>query len=282
MPAKELALLTEDMRENGYDARFPIIWYEGLILDGRNRWLASQAADVEADSLHLAPNADPVLFVRRANEHRRHLSLPWLKQHRAERIKRVAEARQQGKSTRTIAEEEGVSQTQVVADLETATEQGCSVDPKLSTGKDGKKRPATRKKQAEPPAEKAEPEPAPEPAPPPEIPTDNNGRELPAQAIAAFEQLPEIKAASKDFDALAKRVEAIAEGPAGSHLRGVRAADITGTLKRLKKSLWSMRPYLVCPYCKGKKPGCNVCKGDGWVTQVSYDRAPAETKEDAQ
>src|SRR5262249_53283417 len=47
MPTGELQRLIDDMKEHGFDARFPIVWHEGLILDGRNRWLAALAAGVE-------------------------------------------------------------------------------------------------------------------------------------------------------------------------------------------------------------------------------------------
>src|SRR5262249_28763807 len=98
MPDAELQLMIADMRDNGFDPRFPIVWYEGFILDGRNRWLAAQVAGIKPDSVELATDADPADFVRRANEHRRHLTQEWLQRRRQERIKRIVSARQEGKS----------------------------------------------------------------------------------------------------------------------------------------------------------------------------------------
>lgn len=186
MPEGELRLIADDMAENGFDARFPVVWYEGLILDGRNRWLAARLAGVEPDSVQLAPNVDPATFVRRANEHRRHLTQEWLQRRRQERIARAGQARANGDSIRTIAEREGVSIGQVQRDLEVdklgSTVSPDTVDPKTSTGRDGKIRPATRPTVIEPeeeyPAAEEEeepeviapghpPEPTPKPVPPP-------------------------------------------------------------------------------------------------------------------
>jgi hypothetical protein len=79
------------------------------------------------------------------NLDRRHLSQTVLQHLRQERIARVAEKRQEGNSTRAIAEEEGVSQPQILRDLKAATDTGVSVQPEGGKvlGLDGKKRPAT-------------------------------------------------------------------------------------------------------------------------------------------
>lgn len=64
---------------------------------------------------------------------------------RLRRIDRVIEARAEGQSTRAIAEAEKVSQSQVLADLKKATEQGGGVQLPPNgqiTGLDGKKHPA--------------------------------------------------------------------------------------------------------------------------------------------
>lgn len=148
MPAKELSRLEDAMRNHGYDKRFPVVVYGGRILDGRNRWLASQAAGVKAPTVEFkGTEEEAAAFVRLANEERRHLATEWLEARRKERVVRVAEAKADGKSTRQIAEDEGVSQTQVVADLKEAIEQGCSIEPDGGQvkAKGGRKYPSKRK-----------------------------------------------------------------------------------------------------------------------------------------
>jgi hypothetical protein len=67
--------LVEDIREHGL--REPIILFEGMILDGRNRYRACREAGrkfvVERDFKALAPGLDPEAFVSSVNQHRRHL-----------------------------------------------------------------------------------------------------------------------------------------------------------------------------------------------------------------
>lgn len=63
--------LAEDIRLNG--VREPVILFEGKILDGRNRYRASEAAQVDCP-LTTYDGADPVGFVVSLNLRRRHLS----------------------------------------------------------------------------------------------------------------------------------------------------------------------------------------------------------------
>lgn len=147
MPSKDLNDLEADMRLTGYDHRFPIVTFQGAILDGRNRFIAADRAEVKPVYVAFTgTEAEADLFVQRANEHRRHLTTEWLAAKRLERIERVSKARSEGKSTRQIAEEEGVSETQTRRDLAESAPYGAVGSPSdgKTTGKDGKIRPATR------------------------------------------------------------------------------------------------------------------------------------------
>ncbi len=148
MPAFELGRMEQGMVQFGFDARFPIVRYQGKILDGRNRYLASSAAKVKPVYVDFTGTDEEALqFVQRANEERRHLATEWLQRRRQERIERVAAARAEGESLRTIAEKENVSVATVHADVETATVQGLTVEPPDNkiTGKDGRTRTAKPK-----------------------------------------------------------------------------------------------------------------------------------------
>jgi hypothetical protein len=64
--------LVEGMRQSGYRDEFPIVLYEGKILDGRNRYKAALEAKVEPFIVQFS-GEDPVEFVIQANSNRRDL-----------------------------------------------------------------------------------------------------------------------------------------------------------------------------------------------------------------
>jgi ParB-like chromosome segregation protein Spo0J len=72
MSDSELDCLAADIKEHGQ--RLPIIRVEGLILDGRNRWLACQIAGVEpwCEDIEPVDNAGLDALAWSLNEHRRH------------------------------------------------------------------------------------------------------------------------------------------------------------------------------------------------------------------
>lgn len=118
MPDEERVNLTENMKENGYDKHFPIIIYEGKILDGRNRAMSAKDAAAKPTFREFKGSAAKAkAFVTLANEHRRHLSAEWQAKLRNQRLERVKLANSLGKSQREIADSEGVSQPQINRDL---------------------------------------------------------------------------------------------------------------------------------------------------------------------
>ena len=73
MSEAEKANLIKSMQDDGFDAGCPIVLYDGLILDGRNRYEAAKAAGVEP-TFTTYEGGDPLAFVIRHNLHRRHLN----------------------------------------------------------------------------------------------------------------------------------------------------------------------------------------------------------------
>lgn len=72
MAGADLKALVADIREHGQ--REPIIVYEGLILDGRNRYRACQELAIKPETMDWTPNGTPEAYVISMNLHRRHLS----------------------------------------------------------------------------------------------------------------------------------------------------------------------------------------------------------------
>lgn len=102
-----------------------------------------ETADAAAQYAGLGSRDTAYRVALEMNTARRHLSPEEVRALRKSRVAKVAELRQQGKSTREIAEAVGVSQTQVVADLNQGGEQGCS-PPDRIIGQDNKSYPARR------------------------------------------------------------------------------------------------------------------------------------------
>lgn len=71
LEGSEFEALAEDIRQNG--VREPIVMLDGQILDGRNRWRASQRVGVQAPTVEYV-GGDAMAFVISLNLHRRHLN----------------------------------------------------------------------------------------------------------------------------------------------------------------------------------------------------------------
>jgi len=97
---------------------------EGKVLDGWQRYRACKALGLEIGTKEMPAGRTPRAYVRVENRLRRHASKAEEKKRIKKRIERVVEAREAGDSFRTIAEREGVTQTQVQRDLEAAKKSG--------------------------------------------------------------------------------------------------------------------------------------------------------------
>ena len=140
--------------ENGGFA-YPVLLYrdttlglDDCVLDGHGRLgsAARTGAAVEFKHLGDMTTEEARTLAEHLEDDRRHETLDVVRARRERRVKRVAELRAAGMSTRAIAAEVGVSQPQVLRDLREATDTGVSVEPERVTGLDGKSRPASKPK----------------------------------------------------------------------------------------------------------------------------------------
>lgn len=132
----------ENLRSHGYVDNRPIVLYEEMILDGYQRFRACRELDIEPRFEHLPEGILPREYVMMANDLRRHESPEARSDRITERRERILAKRLEGKSNRTIAEEEGVSESTVRNDLENLGAQGCA--PDHVKGRDGKLYPCNR------------------------------------------------------------------------------------------------------------------------------------------
>jgi len=74
----DFQLLLSDMEQNGYDKRFPIVLFEGEILDGWNRWKACKEFDVvPITEVFYGTKSDAINYTMRSNKRRNLSSSQW-------------------------------------------------------------------------------------------------------------------------------------------------------------------------------------------------------------
>jgi hypothetical protein len=137
----ELTVLAADIAANGQ--REPIsLLPDGRIVDGRNRWLACQIADVEPECVTVPLTEGEIpAFVKSKNAHRRHLTREQVRE-----LIATALAKNPDRSNRAIGDETGTD-GKTVARVRAALEATEEI-PQLATtrGKDEKVRKAKRTK----------------------------------------------------------------------------------------------------------------------------------------
>lgn len=151
--------MAEVIKERGIANNRKITLHDGKVLDGWQLYRACIVADVKPEFQDVPKKWTPEEYVEAMNDLRRHESAEQEAKRIEARRQRVVEARESGKSIRTIAEEEGVSRGSVENDLKEAPGVlGKTPGPEGGkvTGRDGKSYEASK-----PPVPKPE---APEPA----------------------------------------------------------------------------------------------------------------------
>jgi hypothetical protein len=307
MPDSEINKLADNMKACGFDERFPIIMYQSLILDGRNRWLAAEQAGVQPLTQDfVGTDEEAQQFVYTANEPRRHLTQEWIAKRAEERRQRVAEARSEGQSIRKIAEKEDVSIGQVQRDIK---QTGATVSGDTVEGKDKKTRPAknpkpmcekcTRNKTFGRPNDKncadckeirkpKKTEPAPtvrggtvdEPDPNKDEPKDENGTPWVTQAsLQAIKATAPLKEMGRQIAVMLRQLNDNEDLQLYTY-----SIDSAKTSLKAVKDLFGNYPSYVCPYCDGtlkttvdgsaKGKPCEMCNKEGWVPRHVYRRSP--------
>lgn len=181
LPDAVFRQMVQAIRTHGIIDR-SVTLHEGMILDGWQFHRACIAAGVRPDYVDVADLLiAPEAYVAIKNDFRRHETPQQAERRIAARRQRVAEARAEGKSLRTIAEAEGIDPKQVRRDLE-AAEKTSGVD--MST------------------PEPAEPEADQPPAPPGPKSTAKPKVEPPTVTGRDGKTYPNARAAKDDADAV--------------------------------------------------------------------------------
>lgn len=131
MIGADFAALKADIQTNGQ--LDDIAFFEGMVIDGRNRLRACEELGIEPQWYELTECKDPVAYVLSKNLHRRHLT----REQRDEVIKKL---RSMGQTCQQIADSVGVNKATVSRVVANAT----TDSPATITGKDGKQYPAKK------------------------------------------------------------------------------------------------------------------------------------------
>lgn len=273
MSEEDLQTLADDIRENGYDANFPVIIYDGKILAGRDRVRACRIVGVEPAFAVLSEDANPHMVVIRENEQRKHFLPHFLHARKKKRILRAVEMRAQGKTFRCIASELGISTAQVRRDLETAGPKK-SADP----GED-----SSPEENSSGEANPEAPSNFPEKEIDPETPKDEFGRELTGGLAEAWEE-PKRERLLSLLRQIQKAVSDYASHPGGREFASTTCQIkgnnyIVDAIDILAARVKQTAPYCAyCPSCEGGGKQCNLCSGKGWISKAQYQTLSPEQK----
>lgn len=146
MSPAERQVTIAGLKEHGNLGKRKVVLHEGMVLDGWQFYQCCLEAGVHPLFEKLPAKTDPKAYVRVHNINRRHSSDRARELQLRAEIERIAAARQDGKSIRTIAEEEDLSPATVMHRLEQATVQGLNSEPETGkiAGKDGRQQPAKK------------------------------------------------------------------------------------------------------------------------------------------
>ena len=278
------------LREFGIVDGRKIVVHEKQVIDGWQLYRACLEADVKPEFilLRLPKDMTAEQWVEVKNDLRRHETQDAATARIAERRERVAAARVNGQSLRTIAENEEVSKDTVLRDLAASTVSGETVTPESgkSTGKDGREQPATKPKKPKILCERCQ----------------RVGERLDCEACAEVRRAakkpktlseivdkelsaPEEEKADKTIEDIIKEKNAEIESFCRKLMSLVNNEmpdddewltymnRRAGALQKFKdgcETLRSAKCSSRCPMCKGD--GCPKCQKTGRVTKYVYDQ----------
>lgn len=286
MAEHEYAELRQSIQDNGFDDTWPIVLFDGMILDGRHRYRAAVEVGATPVFVTFEPKGEdsPARFVLRSLA-RRSLTagqraalatdmLPHLEMEAHERKKslnkgkeltqKVAEARTP-ESTEVAARAVGTNK-EYVKTAKKVKEQAPETFEKMKRGEVTLAQAKTAITRPEPPA------------PQPEEVTDPSGKVIDDPAIVdVFRHGDEFADLIRRVQAIRRETLALAATRHGSWLHG-RDAEIKRECNALVNYLKESVPHTVCPMTANCGPKCKVCDGLGFVSLHRWNVTPEAIK----
>lgn len=273
----EYSELLEDIREHGFDPRFPVVIYEGKILDGRHRARACAELGIEPITVEWTPseNDTPARFVLRA-QRRRSLTagqraalavelLPELEKESRERMAtppptKVVGWSKHDRESVVIAAKEAKSNASYVRKAKKLKEDAPDEFEKVKRGE------VTIKEASSNVAPKR-----------PQQPKDALGRPITEASVRkALDEAKWFTTTANKIHAIKREVMEMAKLSVGAELA---AKQIETALLDAARAISFAMPFTTCPYPSCRTRGCKACDGRRWLTETQWDRVPKSIKE---
>lgn len=279
MSDADYAALKADIAEHGL--REKIVLYDGMILDGRNRYRACQETHTSAVTVNgdFTDANEAAAFVLSKNLKRRHMTpsqisaalaaiddfLLSANEYQNNKPptggKSVTNTERQGRPelpTTKAAKAAGVS----VRSMERARAVKRDDPEVFEEVKAGKKTLRAAEKEIKAAAM------------PVEMPTvDEVGHKIPKELATEFMiATGEMQDLQAEIMRARRHLTKIMEQPWSAYVD----QSVGAALSRAWSGAKFARPYTICPYCGGDK--CKACKGRGWMPKDVFDRVPKELK----
>lgn len=247
MTPEQYAQLLQSMQDNGFDSQYPIIRFDGMILDGRHRYKAAKEMGIEPVFVDWKPvgNDTPAKFALRSNI-RRDMTVSqkaaYMVRMNGGELSISEMADMANVSPRTIAKAKAIQR-----EAPEMIEQIASGEITL----------ADAERTLEEPKAVAEEEPTKD------------------QAEAALASKARFNEVVKQVSLLEAAIENLARDPIGCK---VRMNQISVECKNIRDAIRWATPFKRCPYKTCSTTGCKACGGNQWVTKDVWNNIPKEIK----
>ncbi len=250
MPLHERDALATNIEKKGQ--LFPIVILNGMIIDGRNRYLACLSRNLEPKTIELS-SSDPRGYVESVNYFRKH----WTAQERSHFAALMSIESTEGRPGKT-------SSNELVTQTKAAEIMGVSVSSVKREKAKITGRKSNDKDRAGSVVGVGE--------------TDILGNKITAGAAPYWRRKSEVKEIINQIHAIQRKIETIPKDD--PMYANVGLSGVTGDLKSAVNRLMAAVPAYLCPYCKGIKPDeCKACHSRGVVSKYFWDTAvPKEMK----
>jgi len=260
----EFQSLKDNIRDNGFDINFPILLYEGMIIDGRHRYQACLELGIEPYVVNWNPAANDTAykFVVRSNT-RRVLSVGELAALginiliKSMNEPEVADVPKPNISS--LARDVGISRKSMI-EAKKVHEKDPETFDRMASGEISLAEAIETVESKKPVIPKA---------------ITQNKPELSPELKKIFETRKDFEALCNSLNAIKRELYELSKEPAG---RMIRYDSVSLDIKNAVETIrWAM-PWRQCPYTTCTTSGCKACNGSKWVTKNIWDNIPKDIR----